>query len=107
MTDCLFCKIATGDIPAKLAYQDDRIVVFHDIHPKAPVHLLIIPRHHIDSMLEVTMDDAELLGYMMAKIPELAKMHGLTAGFKTAINTGRAGGQEVFHLHIHVYGQPA
>ena len=106
MSDCIFCKIAAGDIPATLAYQDDQCVAFHDIQPKAPVHLLVIPRRHIASLLEVEAADAPLLGHLLAVAARLAREHGLTAGYKTQINTGHAGGQEVFLLHIHVLGQP-
>lgn len=105
MSDCIFCKIAAGDIPATAAYQDDQCVAFHDIHPTRPVHLLVIPRRHIASLLEVEAADALLLGHL-AVAARLAREHGLTAGYKTQINTGHAGGQEVFHLHIHVLGQP-
>ena len=86
MSDCIFCKIAAGDIPATLAYQDDQCVAFHDIQPKAPVHLLVIPRRHIASLLEVEAADAPLLGHLLAVAARLAREHGLTAGYKTQIN---------------------
>lgn len=107
MTDCIFCKIAAGEIPAKKAYEDDNIVAFHDIAPKAPVHLLLIPKKHIASLFDAGADDQALLGKLLLLAPKLAKEHGLDAGFVTRIHTGEAGGQEVYHLHVHVLGQPA
>ncbi|MCB6183658.1 histidine triad nucleotide-binding protein [Leeia sp. TBRC 13508] len=104
MSDCIFCKIVDGNIPAKKVYEDNDMIAFHDIRPAAKVHILIIPKLHISSLLEVNDSHQELLGKMMAKVPVLAKELGLNDGFKTNINTGLAGGQEVFHLHVHVYG---
>ncbi|MBE9609182.1 histidine triad nucleotide-binding protein [Chitinilyticum piscinae] len=106
MSDCIFCKIAAGQIPAKKAYEDDDVVVFHDIAPKAPVHLLLIPKKHIESLFAATVEDQAILGKLLLLAPQLAKEHGLDAGFVTRIHTGAAGGQEVFHLHVHVLGQP-
>jgi len=104
MNDCLFCKIIAADIPADIVYQDDKILVFKDINPKADVHLLMIPKQHIESLNELTTTDNDLIAYMMLKLPELAQQQGLTDGFRTIINTGKGGGQEVFHLHIHLLG---
>jgi len=104
MNDCLFCKIIAADIPADIVYQDDKILVFKDIKPKADVHLLMIPKQHIKSLNELTTTDNDLIAYMMLKLPELARQQGLTDGFRTIINTGKGGGQEVFHLHIHLLG---
>ena len=106
MSDCIFCKIAAGEIPAKLIYQDDEMLAFHDIKPAAPVHFLVIPRAHIASCAELTAGHATLVGRMLVKASELAREQGLTEGFRTLINTGRNGGQEVYHLHIHVLGGP-
>ncbi|QLG88835.1 histidine triad nucleotide-binding protein [Chitinibacter bivalviorum] len=106
MTDCIFCKIASGAIPADKVYEDDDVLAFRDIRPAAPVHLLLIPKKHIDSMLTTTKEDEALLGKMLALTPNLARDNGLGAGYKTAINTGLAGGQEVFHLHLHILGTP-
>ena len=106
MSDCIFCKIAAGEIPAKLIYQDDEMLAFHDIKPAAPVHFLVIPRTHIASCAELTAGHAPLVGRMLVKASELAREQGLTEGFRTLINTGRNGGQEVYHLHIHVLGGP-
>lgn len=106
MSACLFCKIAAGTIPSKIVYEDEDVLAFHDINPIAPVHFLIIPKRHIDSLAHATADDEALLGKLLALAPPLAAEQGLKNGFKTAINTGRGGGQEVFHLHIHVFGHP-
>jgi histidine triad (HIT) family protein len=101
---CIFCKIVAGQIPAKVVYEDQDFIVFHDIHPKAPLHLLIIPRLHIESLQQVTNDQIDLLGKMLVLAPKLAADNGSPQGFKTLINTGKAGGQEVYHLHMHVLG---
>jgi histidine triad (HIT) family protein len=106
MSDCLFCKIVAGVIPAKVIYEDDDVLAFNDIRPAAPVHFLLIPKRHIESLLTTTTEDQALLGKMLAVAPIIAREQGLGAGFKTAINTGLAGGQEVFHLHLHVLGTP-
>jgi histidine triad (HIT) family protein len=103
---CLFCKIAAGQIPAKKVHEDDELIAFHDIHPWAPVHILIVPKAHIVSMEDVTDAHAGLLGRMMALSPRLMRELGVTGGFRHVINTGRDGGQEVMHLHLHVMGGP-
>ncbi len=104
MSDCLFCKVIAGDIPGDIVYQDDKVLVFKDLYPKAEVHLLMIPKLHIESLAEMTPAHNELISYMMLKLPEIAKSQGLSAGFRTIINTGKEGGQIVFHLHIHLLG---
>jgi histidine triad (HIT) family protein len=104
--NCLFCKIVAGQIPAKKVYEDDQMVAFHDIHPWAPVHILIIPKQHVASMVEVGEADAPLLGRMMAVSPRLMRELGVTNGFRHVVNTGRDGMQEVPHLHLHVMGGP-
>ncbi|MDO8351403.1 MAG: histidine triad nucleotide-binding protein [Gallionella sp.] len=104
MSDCLFCKIAHGDIPCRKVYEDDEVLAFHDINPVAPVHFMLIPKLHLVSLAEADDTHAALLGRMLLLIPELAKQQGLDQGFRTVINTGRGGGQEIFHLHIHVIG---
>ncbi|MCK5696681.1 MAG: histidine triad nucleotide-binding protein [Gammaproteobacteria bacterium] len=104
MSDCLFCKIIDGDIPADIVYQDDKILVFKDIDPKAEVHLLMIPKQHIESLAQLNESHHDLIAYMMLKLPDLAQQYGLSEGFRTIINTGKGGGQEVFHLHIHLLG---
>lgn len=104
MTDCLFCKIVRGEIPSKKAYEDEDVLVFHDIHPIAPVHLLLIPKAHVASLGECDATHQAILGRLLLLAPKLALEHGLDKGFRTMINTGPGGGQEVFHLHFHVFG---
>lgn len=101
--DCLFCKIDKGEIPGEKIYEDDKIFVIKDIHPKADTHLLVIPHAHIASLFEAEEEHENLLGYMLNSLKNFAKSHGLE-GFRTVINTGAAGGQEVFHLHFHLLG---
>ena len=102
----IFEKIATGEIPAKIVYEAEDFVAFHDANPQAPVHVLIIPKRHIASMADVTEAEAALLGRMVALGPKLMKELGVTHGFRHVINTGPDGGQEVYHLHLHVMGGP-
>lgn len=104
--DCIFCKIVRGEIPSRKAYEDDAVLAFHDIHPKAPVHLLLIPKSHIPSMYDATEEDAPALGRIMAMAGRLAKEQGATDGFRAIVNTGRVGRQEVMHVHVHVIGGP-
>jgi histidine triad (HIT) family protein len=101
--DCIFCKIVAGSIPSKRIYEDDDVIVFNDIKPINPVHFLIVPRLHIESLASCEVQHQSLLGKMLLLAPKLAKEQGL-AGFRTMINTGREGGQEVFHIHLHVFG---
>jgi histidine triad (HIT) family protein len=105
-TSCIFCKIAAGQIPAKKVYEDDEMLAFHDIHPWAPVHILMVPKQHIVSMADVTPEHAPLLGRMMSLSPRLMRELGVTNGFRHVVNTGHDGGQEVMHLHMHVIGGP-
>jgi len=107
MTECIFCRIAAGEIPVTSVYEDDQVIVFRDINPKAEVHLLVVPRAHIVSLEEVTTAHDGLIAHMMLLLPELAREQGLGEGFRTIINTGKGGGQEVFHLHIHLLGGPS
>ena len=108
--DCIFCKIIAGKIPSKKVYEDDDIYAFHDIHPWAPVHFLMIPKNHIASMAHVGAEHAAVLGRMMTLIPQLALQEGCNpypqGGFRIVGNTGDEGGQEVPHLHFHVIGGP-
>ena len=106
MSECVFCKIVQGDIPAKKVFENDDFLAFQDIHPVAPVHCLVIPKKHVVSLAEVTEDDCAWLGKMMALVPQVAKLAGLDDGFRTIINTGHVGGQEVGHLHVHILGGP-
>jgi histidine triad (HIT) family protein len=101
--DCIFCKITKGEIPSKKIFEDEDVIVFHDIHPIAPIHFLIVPKLHIESLASVELSHQALLGKMLLLAPKLAAEQGLK-GFRTMINTGREGGQEVFHIHIHVFG---
>jgi histidine triad (HIT) family protein len=103
---CIFCRIVAGEIPARKAYEDDELLVFHDIHPAAPVHLLVIPKLHLPSLLEATPAHEGLLGRMLLLAPRVARETGATNGFKTVFNTGTDGGQEVAHVHMHVMGGP-
>lgn len=104
--DCIFCKIVAGQIPAKKVYEDEDLLAFHDIAPWAPVHVLIIPKRHIATMADVSADDQAVLGKMMVLAPKLMAELGVTGGFRQVINTGRDGGQEVYHVHMHVMGGP-
>ena len=104
--NCLFCKIVQGAIPANKVYEDEDVLAFHDIRPVAPVHFLIIPKEHVPTMYEVGMAQHKALGKMLALAGELAKKEGATDGFRTIINTGRVGHQEVYHVHMHVIGGP-
>lgn len=104
-SDCLFCKIAGGDIPATLIHQDDRIVAFRDINPQAPTHILLIPREHIASLDAVDDDHAHLLGDLLLVARDLARAEGMAEdGYRTVVNVGADGGQTVHHLHVHLLG---
>lgn len=102
--DTIFGKILRGEIPCKKVYEDDDVLAFYDIHPVADVHFLIIPKKFIPTLSDIDPADTPLLGKLLALAPVLAKQEGLTDGFRTAINTGRQGRQDVYHLHIHVFG---
>ena len=105
MSDCLFCKIAAKTIPAKLVHEDDRAVAFDDINPQAPVHTLVIPRKHVASLAELNEADAGLLGHLLLVGNQVAKQKGIAeGGYRLVVNTGRNGGQTVFHLHLHLLG---
>jgi histidine triad (HIT) family protein len=104
--NCVFCKIAAGQIPSKKAYEDEQLLAFHDIHPWAPVHVLIIPKQHIATLADVGPEHQELMGRILTLAPRLMREQGVTNGFRTIINTGQDGGQEVYHLHMHVIGGP-
>ena len=116
MEDCIFCKIVKKELPSTLVFENKRIMVFKDIHPAAPVHLLIIPKKHIPTLSHCSEDDAALLGEMMALIPKLAREEGIAVsgtetgtpqgGFRVVVNTGPDGKQDVYHMHIHLMGGP-
>jgi histidine triad (HIT) family protein len=104
---CIFCKIVAGQIPSRKVYEDEALLAFHDIAPWAPVHFLIIPKQHIASLYDTTPEAHQaLLGKMLAIAPSLALQLGVVNGFRTLINTGEDGRQEVAHLHMHVIGGP-
>lgn len=103
--DCLFCKIASNEIPAKIAYQDDQVVAFHDINPQAPHHVLIIPRKHIANINELEEADNALIGTMTQIAKKLAKEMGMAdSGYRLVMNCNAGAGQTVFHIHMHVLG---
>ena len=105
MESCVFCKIVDKNISAQIVYEDEWVIAFRDINPKAPVHILIIPKEHIDSMLELSGEKhSKLISHLFLSVPRIACFLGLQEGFKTLINTGYQGGQEVFHLHLHLLG---
>ena len=106
MSDCIFCKIVKGEIPSRKVYEDDDMLAFHDINPMAPVHFMVIPKKHVDSLSAVDDSWAPVLGRMMAMAGRLAKQAGTPDGFRTIVNTGRIGRQDVYHLHIHIIGGP-
>lgn len=104
MSECIFCRIGRGELPCKMIYEDEDVIAFHDISPKAPVHFLIIPKRHITSLAHVTAQDEALLSKMFCLVPRLAAENGCTNGYRLVVNTGADGGQEVPHLHLHVLG---
>jgi histidine triad (HIT) family protein len=103
---CLFCKIVRGEIPSKKVFEDADVLAFHDIHPIAPVHFLIIPKEHVASLAECDASHEAVLGKCLAVSGRLAREQGATDGFRVIINTGRVGRQEVYHLHVHIVGGP-
>jgi histidine triad (HIT) family protein len=104
--NCIFCKIIAGQIPSRKAFEDDHLLAFHDINPWAPVHVLIIPKQHIATLADVGPEHHDLMGRMLMLAPRLMRELGVTNGFRTLINTGKDGMQEVYHLHMHVIGGP-
>lgn len=106
MSDCIFCKIVRGEIPSKKVYEDEDIFAFHDINPIAPVHFMIVPKVHVASLYDAQAAHQAALGKILTKAGELARSQGLDDGFRTIINTGRIGHQEVYHLHVHILGGP-
>jgi len=104
MSDCLFCRILQGAIPAKKVYEDDHAFAFEDINPQAPTHVLIIPKKHVVGLKEATAEDAELLGYCQLVAAKIARERGIESGYRTVYNVGPGAGQSVFHLHLHLLG---
>ncbi len=105
MSDCLFCKIVSGDIPGDIVYQDDEIVAFNDINPQAPVHVLVIPRKHIATHNDLTENDTQLIGSLLVRIKSMAQnIQVLNKGYRIVTNCGSESGQSVFHVHFHLLG---
>jgi histidine triad (HIT) family protein len=104
MMDCIFCKIIAGKLPADILYQNDKIIVFRDIKHKAKIHLLVVSKEHIKNLVDVNEDHSDLLSQMVLILSTVAKQQGLEKGFRTVINTGSGGGQEIDHLHFHLLG---
>ena len=105
MADCLFCKIAAGDIPATLVHQDEHLIAFKDINPQAPMHVLVVPRRHVSSLNELAETDDQLLGEMIRRAAAIAREHGhADRGYRTVFNCNADAGQTVFHIHLHVLG---
>lgn len=102
--DCLFCKIAAGEIPSKKAYEDEKVFAFYDIDPQAPVHILVIPKEHIQSVSQITPENQEIVGHIFTVIAKLAKELNLEDGYRVVSNVGQQGGQSVPHLHFHLLG---
>ncbi len=105
MEDCIFCKIASGAIPCNKVFENDRVLAFDDIHPVAPVHVVVIPKDHIPTLMDITREKMETFNAVTAAVQEVARIKGIDQrGFKTVINTNKEGGQVIFHLHVHVIG---
>jgi histidine triad (HIT) family protein len=105
MEDCIFCKIIGGSIPCSKVYEDERILAFDDIHPVAPVHVVIVPKEHIPTLLDIRDEKMDLLPPLVHAVQEVARIKGIDQrGFKTVINCNKEGGQVIFHLHVHVVG---
>lgn len=102
--DCLFCKIVAGEIPSKKVYEDDQILAFHDVNPEAPVHVLVIPKKHIESVDGVNESNSAYVATIFEKIPHIAKSLGVTNGYRVITNIGEDGGQSIHHLHFHLLG---
>jgi len=103
MSDCVFCRIAAGEIPARIVHSDDEVVAFHDLAPQAPTHVLVIPKRHLASVADARDEDTELLGRLVATAVGLAREQGLE-GYRLVVNAGEDAGQSVFHLHLHLLG---
>ena len=108
MSDCIFCKIIDGSIPASRVYEDDVCIAFNDLSPQAPTHILVIPRNHVDSLATASGEDKDTLGHLMLTSAEIARKRGFSDdGYRVVINTNSDGGQTVFHLHLHLLaGRP-
>ncbi len=103
-SECIFCKIVAGTIPAKLLHEDELSIAFSDINPQAPVHVLVIPKEHLSSVAHATMEHTALLGHLLSTAAKIAEAQGLAKGYRVVTNVGADGGQTVDHLHLHVLG---
>ena len=104
MENCLFCKIAAGEIPSTKVYEDETILAFRDIAPQAPTHILVIPKSHIASVAEITKENGDIVAHIFSVIPQIARAEGLENGYRVVSNCGPDAGQTVFHLHFHILG---
>ena len=105
MTDCLFCKIINRDIPGSIVYEDERVLAFRDINPQAPTHILVVPKRHIASLNDLSVEDDQIVGELVRRAAIIAKERGVSAsGFRAVFNTNRDAGQTVFHIHLHLLG---
>lgn len=104
--NCVFCKIVRGEIPSRKVYEDADVLAFHDARPVAPVHFMLVPKKHVPTLYEATPDDAPVFGKLLTLAGRLAREQGAGDGFRTIVNTGRVGRQEVMHVHVHVIGGP-
>ncbi|HEY1910073.1 MAG TPA: histidine triad nucleotide-binding protein [Vicinamibacterales bacterium] len=105
MTDCLFCKIVSRDIPASIVYEDDRLMAFNDVNPQAATHVLVVPKQHISTLNDLSTDHDALVGEMVRRAAAIAVERGISAGgYRTVFNTNRDAGQTVFHIHLHLIG---
>ena len=104
MTDCLFCRIAAGAVPASIVYRDDDAIAFHDTNPQAPTHILVIPVRHIASVAALAEEDRDLAGHLLLTAARIAEQAGLQKGYRLVTSIGRQGGQHVDHLHLHILG---
>lgn len=105
MENCIFCRIVKGEIPSSKVFEDDKVLAFNDIHPAAPVHVVIIPKAHVPTLMDLKPGDSALLASLGNAVQEVARIRGIDkSGFRTVINTNKEGGQIIFHLHVHVLG---
>ncbi len=104
MSDCVFCRIVHGEAPAHIVYQDEDVTAFHDLNPCAPVHILIVPNHHVAGVSQIEPEDAAVLGKLFVVARLLAEQKDTVDGYRLVVNNGRRGGQSVFHLHVHLLG---
>ena len=104
LTDCLFCKIIKRELPSDVLYEDDEVLAFRDVKPEAPVHVLIIPKRHIESLADLTREDEDVMGHAMFVASRLARDLGISEGYRVVVNCGKGAGQSVFHIHMHLLG---